>query len=264
METLQCKKGFICDMDGVIYHGNELLPGAGEFVEWMKSENKEFLFLTNNSQKSRHELQQKVQRLGITVDSMFFYTTALATARFLATQKPGGTAYVIGDAGLTNALYEAGYHLDDVAPDYVVVGETRSYSFEKIQQAIRLVLNGAKLVGTNPDLLCPTDAGPIPGCGSTIAPIEYATGRKAFFMGKPNPLMIRHALRCLSCGREDTVFIGDQMETDIIAGINAEVDTVLVLSGVTTKEDLVKYAYRPTYIIGGVGDILKEEGAQSC
>ena len=261
MESLRLKKGFICDMDGVIYHGNELLPGAREFVEWLKEEKKEFLFLTNNSQRSRHELQQKIHRLGITVDPVFFYTTALATASFMASQHPGGTAYVIGDAGLTNALYEAGYSINDVDPDYVVVGETRSYSFEKIQQAINLVLKGAKLIGTNPDLVCPTDAGPIPGCGSLIAPIEYATGRKAYFMGKPNPLMIRHALRCLSCVRDETVFIGDQMETDIIAGIHAEVDTVLVLSGVTGKEDLVKYAYRPTFVLEGVEDILKEERA---
>ena len=258
MESLRSKKGFICDMDGVIYHGNELLPGAREFVEWLKEEKKEFLFLTNNSQRSRRELQQKIHRLGITVDPVFFYTTALATASFLASQHPGGTAYVIGDAGLTNALYGAGFSINDVDPDYVVVGETRSYSFEKIQQAINLVLKGAKLIGTNPDLVCPTDAGPIPGCGSLITPIEYATGRKAYFMGKPNPLMIRHALRCLNCSRDETVFIGDQMETDIIAGIHAEVDTVLVLSGVTERDDLVKYAYRPTFVIKGVGEILKE------
>jgi NagD protein len=261
MESLRSKKGFICDMDGVIYHGNKLLPGASEFVEWLKEEKKEFLFLTNNSQRSRHELQQKIQRLGITVDPVYFYTTALATASFLASQRPGGTAYVIGDAGLTNALYEAGFTINDVDPDYVVVGETRSYSFEKIQEAINLVLKGAKLVGTNPDLVCPTDAGPIPGCGSLITPIEYATGRKAYFMGKPNPLMIRHALRCLDCERDETVFIGDQMDTDIIAGIHAEVDTVLVLSGATGRDDLAKYAYRPTFILDGVGDILKEEGA---
>jgi NagD protein len=259
MQALRAKKGFICDMDGVIYHGNKLLPGAREFVEWLKEEKKEFLFLTNNSQRSRHELQQKIQRLGITLDPISFYTTALATASFLAGQRPGGTAYVIGDAGLTNALYGAGFTINDVDPDYVVVGETRSYSFEKIQDAINLVLKGAKLIGTNPDLVCPTDRGPIPGCGSLIAPIEYATGKKAYFLGKPNPLMIRHALRCLNCERDETVFVGDQMETDIIAGIHAEVDTVLVLSGATGRDDLTKYAYHPTFILDGVGDILKEE-----
>lgn len=256
MEDLKHKKGFICDMDGVIYHGNALLPGAEDFIAWLVAENKDFLFLTNNSQRSRRELQQKLQRLGITIDPVYFYTTALATASFLAQQNPGGTAYVIGDAGLTNALYDAGYTINDVDPDYVVVGETRSYSFEKIQQAVSLVMKGAKLIGTNPDLLLPTDTGSIPGCGSLIAPIEYATGRKPYFMGKPNPLMIRHALRCLNCTREQTVFIGDQMETDIIAGIHAEVDTVLVLSGVTEEKDLIRHAYRPTYVLEGVGDIL--------
>ena len=257
MVELYEKKGFICDMDGVIYHGDSLLDHAREFIEWLKAEKKEFLFLTNNSVKSREELAQKLNRLGVEVDRIHFYTTALATASFLAHQHPGGSSYVIGDPGLINALYQAGLSMNDVDPDYVVVGETRSYSFEKIQQAVRLVSNGAKLIGTNPDLTCPTDKGPIPGCGALVAPIELATGRKAYFLGKPNPLMIRHAMRCLNCDREDILFIGDQMETDIIAGIHAEVDTALVLSGATRKEDLVQYAYRPTFVINGVGDILE-------
>jgi NagD protein len=259
MNKLKEKKGFICDMDGVIYHGDALLPGASEFVDWLKKEEKSFLFLTNNSQRSRRELHQKILRLGLDVDPVYFYTTALATASFLATQRPGGTAYVIGDAGLTNAMYQAGFSINEVDPDYVVVGETRSYSFEKIQHAIRLVLKGAKLIGTNPDVTCPTDEGPIAGCGALVAPIELATGRKAYFMGKPNPLMIRHAMRCLSCNREETVFIGDQMATDIIAGIHSEVETVLVLSGVTSKEDLINFAYEPTYVLNGVGDILEKD-----
>jgi NagD protein len=257
MGALREKKGFICDMDGVIYHGNAILPGATEFVEWLKAEDREFLFLTNNSQKSREELAQKLKRLGIDVDPLHFYTTALATASFLAHQQPGGSAYVIGDAGLINALYQAGFSMNDVDPDYVVVGETQSYSFEKIRQAIRLVLSGAKLIGTNPDFTCPSESGPVPGCGAMVAPIELATGRKAYFLGKPNPLMIRHAVRSLSCDREEILFIGDQMETDIIAGIHAEVDTVLVLSGATSEADLVKYAYRPTFILQGIGDIVK-------
>lgn len=259
MESLRSKRGFICDMVGVIYRGNSLLPGAQDFMKWLIEEQKEFLFLTNNSQRSREELQQKLELMGISVNPERFYTTALATAAFLASQRPNGTAYIIGDSGLTNALYEVGYSINDVDPDYVVVGETRSYSFEKIQQAISLVLKGAKLIGTNPDLLCPTDAGPIPGCGSLIAPIEHATGKKAYFMGKPNPLMIRHALRFLTCSREETVFIGDQMDTDIIAGIHAEVDTVLVLSGITQEKDVIRYAYRPAFILDGVGNILKQE-----
>ena len=256
MKELQEKKGFICDMDGVIYRGESLLPGAREFVDWMESEHKEYLFLTQNSQRTREELQHKLRRLGIETDAMNFYTAALATASFLASQCPGGSAFVIGDAGLTNAIYQAGISMNDVDPDYVVLGETNSYSFEKIAQAVRLVLAGARLIGTNPDFVLPTAQGILPGCGAMIAPIERATGRQAYFLGKPNPLMIGHALRCLGSSREETVFIGDSMETDIIAGIHSEVDTVLVLSGATSEEDLVKYAYRPRYVLNGVGDIV--------
>ncbi len=258
MKELREKTGFICDMDGVIYHGDALLPGAQEFLDWLEAEKKEYLFLTNNSQRTREELQQKLHRLGVDLDAMRFYTAALATASFLASQHPGGSAYVIGDAGLTNALYQAGISMNDVDPDYVVVGETSSYSFEKVAHAIKLVFAGARLVGTNPDFVLPTNRGMVPGCGSLIAPIERATGRRAYFMGKPNPLMIRHALRCLDCSREEAVFIGDSMETDIVAGINSEVDTVLVLSGATSEEDLNRYAYRPRYVLNGVGDILGE------
>jgi NagD protein len=256
MKALQEKKGFICDMDGVIYRGESLLPGAREFVNWLKEEGKEYLFLTQNSQRTREELQHKLSRLGIETDAMNFYTASLATASFLASQCPGGSAFVIGDAGLTNALYQAGISMNDVDPDYVVLGETSSYSFEKVALAVRLVLAGARLIGTNPDFVLPTSRGILPGCGAMIAPIERATGRSAYFLGKPNPLMIRHALRCLGCGREETVFIGDSMETDIIAGIHSEVDTVLVLSGATSEGDLVRYAYRPRYILNGVGDIV--------
>ncbi|BBO85984.1 HAD-IIA family hydrolase [Desulfosarcina ovata] len=256
MKAVREKSGFICDMDGVIYHGDALLPKALEFVNWLEAEKKDYLFLTNNSQRSREELHQKLRRLGIEVDAMRFYTAALATASFLANQCPNGSAYVIGDAGLTNALYQAGFSMNDVDPDYVVVGETSSYSFEKVSHAINLVLAGARLVGTNPDLVLPMGHKRYPGCGSLIAPIELATGRQAYFMGKPNPLMIRHALRCLACTREETVFIGDSMETDIIAGINSEVDTALVLSGTTAKEDLDLYSYRPRYVLNSVGDIL--------
>ena len=255
MEKLRNKKAFICDMDGVIYHGNRLLPGVKDFVEWLKANGKQFLFLTNASERSLPELQQKLQRLGITVDVSRFYTSALATASFLSVHKPGGTAYVIGEAGLTNALYEAGYSMNDINPDYVVVGETRSYSFEKLEKAINMVIDGAKLVGTNPDLTDPVEKGLAPATGALIAPIELATGRKAYFIGKPNPMMMRHALRHLGCNREDTAIIGDRMDTDIIAGINSDIDTVLVLSGVTSREDLQKFAYHPRYILEGVIDI---------
>lgn len=256
MQELRDKKGFICDMDGVIYRGDSLLPGAREFVGWLQAEGKEYLFLTQNSQRTREELQQRMHRLGIETDAMNFYTASLNTASFLASQAPGCSAFVIGDAGLISAIYQAGITMNDVDPDYVVLGETSSYSFDKIAQAIKLVLAGARLIGTNPDLILPTAQGVLPGCGAMIAPIERATGRSAYFLGKPNPLMIRHALRSLGTRREDTAFIGDSMETDVIAGIHTEIDTVLVLSGATAREDLVKYAYRPRYVLNGVGDIL--------
>ncbi len=242
-------------MDGVLYHGNRLLPGAGEFVDWLKSEDKRFLFLTNSSERSPRELQEKLRRLGIQVETTHFYTSALATASFLASQCPDGSVFVIGEAGLTHALYEAGFSMNDMNPDYVIVGETRSYSFEKIERAINLVRKGAKLIGTNPDLTDPMGDDIAPATGSLIAPIELATNLKAYFVGKPNPLMMRHARTLLGCKREETALVGDRMDTDIIAGIHEDIETVLVLSGVTDKEDLVNFAYRPGYILTGVGAI---------
>ena len=255
MDEIREKHGFICDMDGVIYHGNRLLEGVKDFVSWLQKENKQFLFLTNGSEKSPRELQEKLQRLGIHVAAEHFYTSALATASFLASQHPGGSVYVIGEAGLTNALYESGFSMNEMNPDYVVVGETRSYSFEKIERAVNLVRDGAKLIGTNPDLTDPIEKGIAPATGSLIAPIELATGVKAYFVGKPNPLMMQHAMKIIGCKREETVIIGDRMDTDIIAGIHAEIATVLVLSGVTAAGDLKHFAYHPRHILGGVGDI---------
>ncbi|MBN2050977.1 MAG: HAD family hydrolase, partial [Spirochaetales bacterium] len=249
MEELRKKNAFICDMDGVIYHGNRLLSGAKEFVDWLQKENKRFLFLTNASERSPRELCQKLSRLGIEVEKEHFYTSALATAGFLASQKPGGSAYVIGEAGLINALYDAGFSMNDVNPDYVVVGESRSYNIETIQHAVKLVNAGAKLIGTNPDVTGPTELGIMPATGALIAPIEMATGKKAFFVGKPNPLMMRHALKRLGAVREETVIVGDRMDTDIISGIESEIDTVLVLSGVTSREDLPTFAYQPHYVL---------------
>ena len=181
----------------------------------------------------------------------------MATAEFLHSQAPGSTAYVIGEAALTKALYARGIYMNDVNPDYVVVGETRTYSFEKIEKAINLVLGGAKLIGTNPDITGPTEKGIMPATGALIAPIEMATGKKAYFVGKPNPLMLRHGLKKLNCHSQDIAFVGDRMDTDIIAGIESNVDTVLVLSGVTDKETIDLYPYRPQYIFDGVGDIVK-------
>ena len=258
MESLLKKTGFICDMDGVIYHGNKVLDGVADFINWMLDNDKKFVFLTNSPEKTPHELSMKLERMGLEVPPNHFYTSAMATAAFLSSQNPGCTAYVIGEAALTKALYDQGIYMNDVNPDYVVVGETRTYSFEKIEKAIELVNNGAKLIGANPDITGPTEKGVMPATGSLIAPIEIATGKKAYFVGKPNPLMLRHGLKKINCHSEEIAFIGDRMDTDIIAGIESNVDTVLVLSGVTAKADIDKFPYRPKYILNGVGDIIKE------
>jgi NagD protein len=255
MGGIQEKKGFICDMDGVIYHGNRLLPGAAEFLSWLVAEKKRYLFLTNSSERTPRELNEKLARLGMDVGEENFYTSAIATASFLSSQKPGGSAYVIGDAGLTNALYAAGFSMNDVDPDYVVVGETRSYGYEKIERAIRLVMRGARLIGTNPDLTGPTEGGIAPATRALIAPIELATGKQAYFIGKPNPLIMRHALRKLACTREESVIIGDRMDTDVVAGIESEIDTILVLSGVTSRDEIDRYPYSPDLILDGIGDV---------
>lgn len=259
MNQILSKSGFICDMDGVIYHGNRVLDGVVEFVNWMIDHEKKFVFLTNSAERTPHELSMKLERMGLSVSADHFYTSAMATAEFLHSQKPDCTAYVIGEAALTKALYDQGIYMNDVNPDYVIVGETRSYNFEKIEKAIQLVNKGAKLIGTNPDITGPTEAGVMPATGALIAPIEIATGKKAYFVGKPNPLMLRHGLRKINCHSEDIAFIGDRMDTDIIAGIESNVDTVLVLSGVTSREDIDLFPYRPKYIINGVCDLVKHK-----
>ena len=250
------KKAFICDMDGVIYHGNRLLPTVKEFVEWLETNGKNYLFLTNSSERSPRELSQKLARLGLKVSEEHFYTSALATASFLKSQCPNGSVYVIGEPGLTNALYEAGFSMNDVNPDYVVFGETRSLNYEKIEKAVRLVFNGAKLIGTNTDLTGPSENGIVPACKALISSIELTTGRKAYFIGKPNPLMMRHALKKLDCSRKDAVIIGDRMDTDILSGLESELDTALVLTGVTAISDLEKFPYQPKYVFKNVGEII--------
>lgn len=255
------KKGFICDMDGVIYHGDRILPGVLEFVEWLKNENKRFLFLTNGSGRSPIELHQKLKRMGLDVSQDHFYTSALATAQFLAQQKPRCSAYVIGEPGLLNALYEVGITMNDINPDYVVVGETRNYNYESILRAVKLVFGGAKLIGTNPDMTGPTEDGIIPACRAFVSPIELTTGRIAYYLGKPNPLMMKTGLRMLGVSPEDAVIVGDRMDTDIIAGIESEIETVLVLSGVTNYHIMRKFPYRPSYIYEGVGEIIKNNPA---
>jgi NagD protein len=255
IEAIRSKKAFICDMDGVIYHGNVLLPGVKEFIKWLNDQDKKYLFLTNSSERSPRELNKKLARLGVDVGAEHFYTSALATAAFLDSQKPHGEAYVIGEAGLLNALYEIGYQINDVNPDYVVVGESKTYTYENLTRAVNLVREGAKLIGTNPDLTGPIENGIVPATGSLIAPIEMSTGSKAYFVGKPNPLMMRHALKKISSRREETAIIGDRMDTDMIAGIESEIDTVLVLSGVSDRENIKQFAYQPDLILEGVGEI---------
>lgn len=255
---LQNKKGFICDMDGVLYYENQLLPGVKEFVEWLYREDKKFLFLTNSSERSPKELQLKMQRLGLDIDESHFYTSALSTAAYLARQKPGCTAYVIGEPGLMNALYSAGVAMNDVNPDYVVVGETNNYNMSSILKAVKLLQNGAQLIGTNSDLTGPGKDGVIvPACRALVAPIELATGKQAYYLGKPNPLMMRCGLGLLGCDEDDVAIIGDRMDTDIVAGIESEIDTVLVLSGVTKQEDLDRFPYRPKHILRGVYEIME-------
>ena len=257
MKNILEKQGFICDMDGVIYHGDKILDGVREFVNWMLDNGKKFVFLTNSPERTPHELSMKLERMGLSVSPDHFYTSAMATAAFLSSQNPGCTAYVIGEAALTKAMYDKKIYMNDVNPDYVVLGETRTYNFEKLEKAIELVRAGAKLIGANPDTVGVTEKGIMPATGSLIAPIEIATGKKAYFVGKPNPLMLRHGLKMLGCHSSDVAFIGDRMDTDIIAGIESNVDTVLVLSGVTSKEDISLFPYRPKYVLGGVGDLLK-------
>ena len=255
LTELRNKNAFICDMDGVIYHGNRIIPHVKEFVNWLVENDKKFLFLTNSPERSPRELAQKLARMGLDVDESHFYTSALATASFLASQCKGGSVYVIGEPGLTFALYEAGFSMNDVNPDYVVFGETRSLNYEKIEKAVRLVMNGAKLIGTNSDLTGPSENGIIPACRALVSPIEMTTGKSAYFVGKPNPLMMRHALKKLGCHRIEAAIIGDRMDTDIVAGIESELDTVLVLSGVSTLDTVSKFAYRPKYILRDVGEI---------
>ncbi|NLZ36028.1 MAG: HAD family hydrolase [Clostridiales bacterium] len=250
-------------MDGVIYHGNLILPGVTEFINWLKEENKQYLFLTNNSSYTPKELQQKLERMGLEVPEEHFYTSALATAAFLKDQSPGCSAYVIGEAGLLNALYDAGITMNDVNPDYVVVGEGKSYSLSTLTRATNLVLAGARLVGANSDVSGPIENGISPACRALISPIEMATGKQAYFCGKPNPLMMRTGLRILGCHSAESVMIGDRMDTDIISGMESGMSTVLVLSGIATRETLKGFAYRPSAILDGVGDIVKAAKAMN-
>ena len=258
LEELRNKQGYISDMDGVIYHGNCILPGVKEFVDWLYKEDKPFLFLTNSSERSPRELRQKLSRMGLDVDESHFYTSALATAKFLAEQAPGCSAYVIGAPGLVNALYDVGITMNDVNPDYVVVGETDSYNYNMIIKAVQLINKGARLVGTNPDMTGPSEMGIIPACQALVAPISLATGKTPYYVGKPNPLMMRTGSKMLNVHSADAVMIGDRMDTDIVAGMESGLMTALVLSGVSTLDNINVFSYRPSIILNGVGDIARK------
>lgn len=257
MDLLKSRLGFMCDMDGVLYHSDVLLPGVKEFVNWLYENDKKFLFLTNNSSKTPLELKLKLRDMGLDVDESHFYTSALATGKFISQQTHHPSAYVIGEPGLYAALYDAGVVITDKNPDYVVVGESLSYNFEQISKAVNLVREGSRLIGTNRDLTGPTPTGIIPACRALISPIEMAAEKEAYFIGKPNPLMMRTGLRKLGVHSEDAVMIGDRMDTDIVAGVESGLDTVLVLSGVTSREEIELYPYRPRLVLNGVGDIAK-------
>jgi NagD protein len=249
------KKGFLIDMDGVIYRSAELIPGAVEFIRLLREWNIPFLFLTNNSQRTRRDVATKIKRMGFDVEEQHIFTCAMATARFLARQKPHGTAYVIGEGGLLTALHQNGYSVVDKSPDYVVVGEGRTLSFEMLEHAVQMVIDGAKLIATNLDPNCPTQKGTRPGCGAIVSLIEAASGIKAFSVGKPSPVMMRIARKELGIATSETIMIGDTMETDIVGGVQMGYRTILVLTGSTKREDLAKYAYQPDIIVNSVADL---------
>src|SRR3954469_7921426 len=252
------KKGFLIDMDGVIYRSSQFIEGAIEFIRMLRDWDIPFLFLTNNSQRTRRDVATKLQRMGMPVEEKHIFTCAMATARYLARQKPKGTAYVIGEGGLLTALHENGYAVVDKEPDYVVVGEGRTLTFEMVEAALKMILGGAKLIATNLDPNCPTESGMRPGCGATVAMLEVASGVKAFSVGKPSPVMLRGARKELGLTTDQTVVIGDTMETDILGGVQLGVKTILVLSGGTGKEDLEKYAYGPDLVVDSVDDLDPE------
>lgn len=249
------RQGYLIDMDGVVYRGNQLIPGAAEFVRQLRERDTPFLFLTNNSQRTRRDVATKLQRMGVDAEERHIFTCAMSTARFLATQKPGGTAYVIGEGGLLHALHRNGYSIVDHDPDYVVVGEGRTITFEMVETAVRMVMAGAKLIATNLDPNCPTQNGLRPGCGAIVAMIESATGLKAFSAGKPSPVMMRAARKELGLSTAETTIIGDTMETDIIGGVQMGYRTVLVLSGGTCRSDLTKFAFRPDLVVDSIADL---------
>jgi NagD protein len=246
------------DMDGVLVHEEQAIPGADRFIGRLRETGTPFLVLTNNSIYTRRDLSARLTASGLDVPEDSIWTSALATAGFLADQRPGGSAFVIGESGLTTALHDEGYTLSERDPDYVVLGETRTYSFERITTAIRLILDGARFIATNPDPTGPSAGGPLPATGSVAALISRATGVEPYFVGKPNPLMMRSALNTIDAHSETTAMIGDRMDTDIVAGIEAGLETILVLTGVTTEADMDRFPYRPSRILQSVAELADE------
>ncbi|WP_245847937.1 HAD-IIA family hydrolase [Lentzea kentuckyensis] len=247
---------YLMDMDGVLVHEEHLIPGADEFVAELRASETPFLVLTNNSIYTPRDLRARLQRTGLDIPEQSIWTSALATARFLDSQRPNGSAFVIGEAGLTTALHEIGYVLTDRDPDYVVLGETRTYSFTAITKAIRLVEEGAKFIATNPDATGPSREGSLPATGAVAALIERATGREPYYVGKPNPLMMRSALRALGSHSENALMIGDRMDTDVRSGLEAGLSTILVLSGIFTSEHAEMYPYRPTRVLKSIAELV--------
>jgi NagD protein len=259
------KHGYLIDMDGVIYRGHELIPGADRFVQQLRARHIPFCFLTNNSQRTRRDVVAKLARMGIEVEEEHIFTCAMATARFLAQQKPAGTAFVIGEGGLLTALHQNGFAIVDHEPDFVVVGEGRTFNLELVESAVRMIQDGAKLIATNLDPNCPTPTGLRPGCGAMVAMLESATGIKAFSVGKPSPVMMRAARKELGLATDETTIIGDTMETDILGAVQLGFHSILVLSGGTRLDDLPRYAYQPERVIESVAtlaDCLEQSDGQ--
>jgi|SRR6266536_2030573 NagD protein len=251
-------ESWLTDMDGVLVHEGQPVPGAPEFIAKLRASGTPFLILTNNSIYTARDLQARLVRIGIEVPETAIWTSALATAQFLDDQRPGGTAYVIGEAGLTTALHNAGYILTNLEPEYVVLGETRTYSFEAITTAVRLIDRGARFICTNPDPTGPSAEGALPAAGSVAAMISKATGVEPYFVGKPNPMMMRSALNTIGAHSETTAMIGDRMDTDILCGLEAGLETILVLSGISYREEIDRYPYRPSRVIDSVADLIDE------
>lgn len=252
---MDAPKNYLVDMDGVLISGYTLIPGADQFIERLKARGAEFLVLTNNPMYTPGDLAYRLRLMGLEIPAERVFTSAMATARFLQAQKPDGTAFVIGESGLTEAIHQAHYIITDHNPDYVVLGETRSYNLEMITKAIRLVADGAHFIATNPDPSGPSDGGIVPACGAMAALIEKASGVSPFFVGKPNPLMMRNALNYLGVHSENTVMIGDRMDTDVIAGVESGMETILVLSGISRREDIRRYPYQPSRVVNSVAEI---------